>query len=299
VDGPIVTADPIRAAGGVLWRPAGGDIEICVVHRPYLKDWSLPKGKLDGGEHPLTGAVREVLEETGVRGLPQLRLPPVAYSLPDGRPKTVDFWLMRAAGTAAVAVADVTEVDEVTWLAPGEAALRLSYPADRALVGHVAGLPAVSTVTALVRHATAGERKAWKGNDNLRPLDEAGQSQSDRLGELLALFEPRLLSAATPLRCKQTLQPLADKLGLPIVTDSAFTEADKTDEIPAKVAVARDRLTELRDGPVAAICSQGKMIPPLLAAVAGAEDAVVYKTPKGGGWLLTWAGDRLLGLSRL
>ncbi|MDT5030299.1 MAG: 8-oxo-(d)GTP phosphatase, partial [Actinoplanes sp.] len=90
-----------------------------------------------------------------------------------------------------------------------------------------------------------------------------------------------------------------DKLGLPIVTDGAFTEADETDEVPAKVAVARDRVAELRAGPVAAICSQGKMIPPLLAALAGADDPVPYKTPKGGGWLLTWAGDRLLGLSRL
>ena len=50
-----------------MWRPTAAGPEICVVHRPSLDDWSLPKGKLDGAEHTLVAAVREVLEETGVR----------------------------------------------------------------------------------------------------------------------------------------------------------------------------------------------------------------------------------------
>lgn len=295
----MTTADTVRAAGGVLWRPAADGVEICVVHRPYLKDWSLPKGKLEGGEHSLAGGLREVLEETGIRGLPQLRLPEVAYTTPDGVPKTVDFWLMRAADAPAAAVADPTEVDQVVWLSPGEATVRLSYPDDRALVEHVAGLPPVTALTPLVRHAQAGQRKAWKGDDSLRPLDERGQSQAAKLGVLLTLFEPERLCAATPLRCLQTLQPLADKLGQPIVTDSAFAEPAARADVAAKVELARVRLGELCDGPTTVICSQGKVIPPLLAALQGADDPEPYKTPKGSGWLLTWAGDRLLGLSRL
>jgi 8-oxo-dGTP diphosphatase len=295
-----VTADPVRAAGGVLWRPAtGGGIEICVVHRPQLRDWSLPKGKLDGDEHPLVGALREVLEETGVRGHPQLRLPEVSYVMANGVPKTVDFWLMRADDSPAAPITDADEVDALAWLPPAAAAERLTYPDDRRLVEHVAGLPPITALTLLVRHAHAGERKAWRGNDNLRPIDELGQAQAGGLGVVLALFEPKRLYSATPLRCKQTLQPLADKLGLPIIIDSAFAEPADPAEVPAKVRIAVARLAESRSGETAVICSQGKLIPPLLAALTGAADPAPYKTPKGGGWLLTWSGDRLLGLSRL
>jgi len=300
---PAAGADPavkvVRAAGAVLWRPAPGGIEVCVVHRPDLADWSLPKGKLEDDEHPLVGAVREVFEETGVRGEPQLRLPTVSYVMPDGRPKTVDFWLMRAGDGTPVAVLDPTEVDAVRWLSPAEAKQTLSYPGDIGLVEYATKLPPVTAVTPLVRHALAGSRKRWSGEDALRPLDDQGRTQAAGLATVVALFAPRLLFAATPLRCKQTLEPLAERLGLPIVTDSAFAEPADTGEVPAKVRVAQARLAELRAGSRAAICSQGKLIPPLLARLMGATDPAPYKTPKGGGWILTWSGDRLIALSQL
>jgi len=290
---------PIRAAGGVLWRPDADGMRICVVHRPYRADWSLPKGKLDAAEYPLAAAVREVLEETGVRGEPQLRLPEVAYTLPDGVPKTVEFWLMRAADGPAVDPIDPTEVDTVLWLSPAEALARLSYPDDRRLVEHVAALPPVTAVTALVRHARAGKRSEFHGNDALRPIDERGRAQAETLGLVVSLLAPRRLVAATPLRCRQTLEPLAARLGLPIVTDSAFAEPADLAEIPARVKVAAARLAQLRDGDRAAICSQGKVMPQLLALLDGAEDPTAYRTAKGDGWVLTWSGDRLLGLSRI
>jgi 8-oxo-dGTP diphosphatase len=290
---------PIRAAGAVLWRPAGTGIEICVVHRPYRADWSLPKGKLDGDEHPLAAAVREVLEETGVHGEPQLRLPEVAYTLPDGVPKTVEFWLMRAGDGPAADPVDPTEVDTVVWLSPAEALARLSYPDDRRLVEHVTALPPVTAVTALVRHAHAGKRSEFDGNDALRPIDANGRAEAETLGLVVSLIAPRRLFAATPLRCRQTLEPLAGRLGLPIVAESAFAEPATVDEVPARVKLGAARLTELRDGPRAAVCSQGKVIPGILATLAGAEDPAPYKTPKGTGWILTWSGDRLVGLSRI
>lgn len=300
---PAAGADPgvkvVRAAGAVLWRPAPGGIEVCVVHRPGLADWSLPKGRLENDEHPLVGAVREVVEETGVRGEPQLRLPSVSYVIPDGRPKTVDFWLMRAGDGPAAAVMDPAEVDEVRWLSPDEAVRILSYPGDIGLVGYVAGLPPVTALTPLVRHALAGSRKRWAGEDASRPLDDKGRTQAAAIAEVVALFAPRQLFAATPLRCRQTLEPLAERLGLPVVTDGAFAEPAKTGEVPARVRVARTRLAELRAGPRAAICSQGKLIPPLLADLAGATEPAPYKTPKGGGWLLTWSDTELIGLSQL
>jgi 8-oxo-dGTP diphosphatase len=289
----------VRAAGAVLWRPAGDGIEIAVVHRQRYDDWSLPKGKLDEGEHALVAAVREVLEETGVRAQPQVRLPDVAYTLPNGVPKTVEFWSMRAGDGPAVPVGDPAEVDEVRWLAPERAVEMLSYPADARLVDRVAGLPPITAVTLVVRHANAGERKKWSGNDALRPIDALGRQQSERLAIVLALFAPRRLYAATPLRCKQTLEPLSAALGLPIVTDSAFAEPTEIDDLPAKAKLAAARLIELRDDSTAVICSQGKLIPPMLAVLEGTADPSAYKTPKGGGWVLSWSGAWPVALSRL
>ena len=114
----------IRSAGGVLHR----DGLIAVVHRPHRGDWSLPKGKLEDGEDDATAAVREVLEETGRRATIERDLGTVAYTVADGRPKTVRYYLMAAAADAAELARDV---DEVVWLAPDDAEALLSYGTDR------------------------------------------------------------------------------------------------------------------------------------------------------------------------
>ncbi|MFI5931364.1 NUDIX domain-containing protein [Actinoplanes sp. NPDC051494] len=291
---------PVRAAGGVVWRPAGDGVEICVVHRPYLSDWSLPKGKLDGAEHTLAAAVREVLEETGVRAEPQMRLPGLAYRMPSGVPKTVDFWLMRAGDGPHGAPQDPSEVDEVLWLSPADAVDRLSYPDDRNLVEHVATLPPVTGVTLLIRHAHAGKRKDFTGDDALRPVDKRGRAQAATVATVATAFAPLQLVAATPLRCRQTLEPLAARLGdASIVADSAFSEPAEGEETPERVKVAVDRLLELRSGPRTAICSQGKVIPGILALLDGADDPTPYKTAKGDGWVLSWSGEQLAALSRI
>jgi 8-oxo-dGTP diphosphatase len=290
-------ADTVRAAGGVLVRPSAAGPEVCVVHRDRYDDWSLPKGKLDAGEHPLAAAVREVREETGVRGRPQLRLPPVTYDLPDGVPKVVDFWLLEPAGDPATPVDD--EVDEVAWLPFARAAARVSYPDDARTLKHVAGLPAITAVLLLVRHAPAGKRHAFPGDDTARPLDVQGRAEAVRLAHLLALFDPQRLYSATPLRCLQTLRPLAESAGLPVVVDPAFDEPAPGVEKSDAVAGAVARIRELRDGGRTVVCSQGKLIPGLLAALRGGGDPQTYKTPKGTGWLLSFAGDRLIGLERL
>ena len=95
----------IEAAGGVLWRHTAGDtgdagtagVEIALVHRPKYDDWSLPKGKLVAAEHPVIGALREILEETGFGGRPGRRLGETRY-LKDGVPKRVRYWSVEATG---------------------------------------------------------------------------------------------------------------------------------------------------------------------------------------------------------
>ncbi|GAA5008539.1 NUDIX hydrolase [Streptomyces siamensis] len=124
--------DTIRAAGCVLWRrsPFDGELEICLVHRPKYDDWSHPKGKLKRGEDPLTGAVREVEEETGYVAAPGAALPALRY-LVAGRPKEVRYW---AAEAVDGHFTPNREVDRVLWLSPTAARHRLTQSRDRDLV---------------------------------------------------------------------------------------------------------------------------------------------------------------------
>ncbi|GAA3050745.1 8-oxo-dGTP diphosphatase [Streptomyces olivoverticillatus] len=125
-----MTEQVVRAAGCVLWRAAGADVELALVHRPKYDDWSWPKGKLKPGEDPLQGAVREVLEETGMHCVPGAALPTARY-VAAGRPKVVHYWEARA---TVGSFEPNREVDEVLWLPPDAARERLTHEWDRPLV---------------------------------------------------------------------------------------------------------------------------------------------------------------------
>jgi 8-oxo-dGTP diphosphatase len=121
-------AEEVLAAGGVVER----DGRIALVHRPKYDDWSLPKGKLDGGESFEDAALREVLEETGLICTLGEELEPTRYRDPKGRPKLVRYWRMTPTGDGAFAPS--REVDALRWVTLEEARLLLSYGHDRALV---------------------------------------------------------------------------------------------------------------------------------------------------------------------
>jgi 8-oxo-dGTP diphosphatase len=68
----------------------------------------------------------------------------------------------------------------------------------------------------LVRHASAGDRDSWSGEDRLRPLDERGRGQAARLPERLASYRVEAVLTSPALRCVETVAPLAAALGLTI-----------------------------------------------------------------------------------
>jgi 8-oxo-dGTP diphosphatase len=118
----------VLAAGGVEVR----DGHVAVIHRPKYDDWSLPKGKLDPGEGFEEAALREVEEETGMRCRLGRELPSNRYRDAKGRPKLVRYWEMEPLDGEFT---PHSEVDELRWLTPEEAAELLSYERDRALLG--------------------------------------------------------------------------------------------------------------------------------------------------------------------
>jgi 8-oxo-dGTP pyrophosphatase MutT (NUDIX family) len=124
-------SDHVRAAGGVLRKRSGGRTRYAIVHRPRYDDWSFPKGKLVDGESHAQAAIREVEEETGLTCALERELPPVRYVDRHGRPKVVQYWLMRPTGGA---FSPNREVDDLRWLRPSDALALLSYERDRDLL---------------------------------------------------------------------------------------------------------------------------------------------------------------------
>jgi 8-oxo-dGTP diphosphatase len=112
------------------------DGRVAVVHRPRYDDWSLPKGKLDAGESFEDGALREVWEETGVRGRIREELQPVEYVDRKGRDKLVRWYRMDVDGDPDEFVPN-DEIDELRWLTPAEALGLVDYDHDRALLGTI------------------------------------------------------------------------------------------------------------------------------------------------------------------
>ena len=61
----------------------------------------------------------------------------------------------------------------------------------------------------LLRHASAGDRDGWDGDDRLRPLDEKGCREAETLVEELRRFTVRRVVSSPYTRCVQTVEPLA------------------------------------------------------------------------------------------
>jgi ADP-ribose pyrophosphatase YjhB (NUDIX family) len=269
---------------------------VALVYRPRYGDWTLPKGKLEKHEHPLIAAVREVREETGLTCVPQVRLPTIRYLT--GEPnveKVVDFWSMRVREDAGREPDD--EIAEVRWVPLAEAPGQLSYKHDRGVLAAFAKLPRITAEISLVRHAYAGTRHAWHGNDRLRPVDSVGHGQAAELTALLEVTAPDRIVSASPQRCRETLLPLAERFGLPVKVDQAFDE-DSPAGLPGAVQALRALAAE---GGSTVVCSQGKVIPPLLRELrpAGTGKTEDFETPKGTGWLLGVAGTTVIGADRL
>jgi 8-oxo-dGTP diphosphatase len=76
----------------------------------------------------------------------------------------------------------------------------------------------------LLRHASAGDKRHWSGDDRLRPLDARGRDQAAELVELLRPLGIRRVVTSSYTRCVETVEPLAAALGLPLEHDDRLRE---------------------------------------------------------------------------
>jgi len=136
------------SAGGLVVDRSGNHPTAALIGRHDRRGrlvWSLPKGHIEAGETLEDAAVREVEEETGIRGRLLAPLGTIDFwFVAEGRRvhKTVHHYLLEAAG--GVLSDDDAEVVAVDWVPLSEIADRLAYADERRLVDHVADLLAES-----------------------------------------------------------------------------------------------------------------------------------------------------------
>lgn len=138
----------------------------------------------------------------------------------------------------------------------------------------------------LVRHAHAGKRSEWIGDDSLRPLSERGRLQSLAITADLVDVEVGRIVSSPYLRCMQTLEPLADAMRLTVEPCAAFAEGMDGD---AAYAMLLD-LDEV-DG---VACSHGDVLPALLRRLV--TNGMVTDGPllcqKGSMWIVEFVEGR-------
>lgn len=122
-----------------------------------------------------------------------------------------------------------------------------------------------AVTTVLVRHASAGERSRWDGDDRLRPLDARGRRQAAALVEPLRATGARRVVSSPYLRCVETVEPLAAALGVAVERDERLAEGAGR----AALAVLSD------DGVVA--CTHGDVLQLLTGRSVKAGAAVVLR----------------------
>lgn len=124
----------------------------------------------------------------------------------------------------------------------------------------------------LLRHATAGHRVDGR-DDHLRPLDDRGRRQAEGLLDALSGYDIRRVLTSPYVRCRQTVDPLAGSLGLPVEERSELAEGSTAEDVRG--------LVDSLDGETAVLCTHGDVV----SEVLGEE------SKKGSTWVLDVGAD--------
>jgi len=131
------------SSGGVIFKKSDGRVEIALVAVKNGTVWCLPKGIIDKGERPENTAVREVAEETGLKGRVVEKIGEITYWYylkgENARcKKTVHFFLLEYE-SGDVSEHD-REVDEASWFPLEEALKKASYKSEREIIEKAKGI---------------------------------------------------------------------------------------------------------------------------------------------------------------
>ena len=132
----------------------------------------------------------------------------------------------------------------------------------------------------LIRHAHAGSRSGWDGDDSRRPLSPKGRHQTEGLTTWLQDESIDRVLSSPSTRCVQTVDPIAVSHGLITETDPALAEGAGVDGCLELVRGAADQTLVL--------CSHGDLIPKVIRRLSaeGMRTSGPNLSQKGSAWLL-------------
>jgi 8-oxo-dGTP diphosphatase len=136
----------------------------------------------------------------------------------------------------------------------------------------------------LVRHAKAGSRHNFVGDDKLRPLSPPGRRQAEAIGERLVKAGVQHFISSPSLRCIQTLRPAAKAIGAKVETDDRLFEGRSAAGVLELLATVPDET---------ALSSHGDVIPETLDALVrrGCDITSIPDWRKGSVWVLERGSD--------
>ncbi len=136
----------------------------------------------------------------------------------------------------------------------------------------------------LFRHAKAGDRQRWEGDDFHRPLSRRGRRQAEGLVDLLRDVHLERILSSPYVRCMESVVPLAARRGVAIEPTDALAEG-----APLEAALALVRKHAHRD---TLLCSHGDVIPALLDhwGRRGLDLGTAPQCPKASTWVIDLDG---------
>jgi 8-oxo-(d)GTP phosphatase len=130
----------------------------------------------------------------------------------------------------------------------------------------------------VVRHADAGRRSEYRGDDRERPLSARGRAQATALVDLLRSYRPEAIVSSPFVRCVETVQPLADDLALQIETTDELGESHEDEAL---------ELMKRRSVSTAVLCTHGDVAAAILEELGGRGDpARERRLQKGEVWVI-------------
>jgi 8-oxo-dGTP diphosphatase len=130
----------------------------------------------------------------------------------------------------------------------------------------------------VVRHGEAGEREEWTDDDDLRPLTKRGRRQAEALCEVLLPAAVTRIVSSPAVRCRQTVEPLAARMRLPVDLSEGLAEGARFDETLALVDKVANETSVL--------CTHGDVIGSLLwHAERHGVDIGAGRMKKGSTWV--------------
>lgn len=129
------------SSGGVIIKNTGAEFKVLLIKDGYGR-WTWPKGNIEKGETSKEAAIREIMEEVGLKKIKLIeKIDNIRYFYRlEGRliSKTVYIYLFKAEGNERLKVLR-SEIEGAEWFSPQEAIKKIEYKGAKRILKKAIG----------------------------------------------------------------------------------------------------------------------------------------------------------------